>query len=76
MGEDKKSFQDELKIFAEISEILEKSITLNKDKTTIKKVLDREDFFFILKNFREMDWDKKEFIISFDNIDFIFSLRK
>lgn len=76
MGEDKKSFQDELKIFAEISEILEKSITLNKDKTTIKKVLDREDFFFILKNFREMDWNKEEFIISFDNIDFIFSLRK
>lgn len=76
MGEDKKSFQDELKIFAEISDILEKSTTLNKDKTIIKKVLDKEDFFFILKNFREIDWNKNEFIISFDNVDFIFSLRK
>lgn len=76
MGEDKKSFQDELKIFAEISDLLEKSNILNKDKTIVKKVLDKEDFFFILKNFREIDWNKNEFIISFDNIDFIFSLQK
>jgi len=76
MGEDKKSFQDELKIFAEISDLLEKSNILNKDKTIVKKVLDKEDFFFILKNFREIDWNKNEFIISFDNVDFIFSLQK
>jgi hypothetical protein len=76
MGETEKSFQDELKLMAEICEIVDKIHFFNNESIDIRVELTREKFLYVLNHFREIDRSKTEFNIRIDNVNFNFVLKK
>ena len=76
MGENTENFGDKLKLFAEISNIIEESDFLKDEKIQIEIELNNEKYNSILKNFREMDWKSEKFFINIGNVSFKFVLKK
>lgn len=75
MAEDKKSFRDELKKFASISEIIEDSI-LSKGNVKILVELERDDYNYVLRNFADIYRNIEELVIDISGVNFTFVLKK
>jgi len=76
MGENSEDFRDELKKFAEISDLIESSKTFENEKVDLKVTLKKEKYESVLKNFREIDWNSDKFFINFGKVSFKFILEK
>lgn len=75
MGEDKKSFRDELEKFASISDIVENSI-LSKGNVKILVELESEDYRYVLSNFADVYRNIEEIVINISGVNFTFVLKK
>jgi len=75
MGEDKKSFMDELSKLAEITNIVEESF-LSEGKVSLVVELPEEEYKKTISHFREVDRTNEKFTISISDIDFNFVLSK
>lgn len=76
MGENNEDFRDELKKFAEISDLIESSKIFENEKVDLKVTLKKEKYESVLKNFREIDWKSDKFFINFGKVSFKFILEK
>jgi hypothetical protein len=76
MGENNEDFRDELKKFAEISDLIESSKIFENEKVDLKVTLKKEKYESVLKNFREIDWSSDKFFINFGKVSFKFILEK
>jgi hypothetical protein len=76
MGENNEDFRDELKKFAEISDLIESSKIFENEKVDLKVTLKKEKYESVLKNFREIDWNSDKFFINFGKVSFKFILEK
>jgi ribosomal protein L5 len=76
MGENNEDFRDELKKFAEISDLIESSKIFENEKVDLKVTLKKEKYESLLKNFREIDWSSDKFFINFGKVSFKFILEK
>lgn len=76
MGENSEDFRDELKKFAEISDLIESSKIFENEKVDLKVTLKKEKYESVLKNFREIDWNSDKFFINFGKVSFKFILEK
>jgi len=75
MGEDKKSFMDELGKLAEITNTVEESF-LSKGKVSVVVELPEKEYRDTISNFREVDRSQPKFTISISDVDFNFVLSK
>jgi hypothetical protein len=75
MGKTEKSFQDEIKIMAEITEKIDELDFLSEEEVNIKIELPKEKFSYILNHFREVDRSNNEFNIKIDKVNFNFVLK-
>jgi hypothetical protein len=75
MGEDKKSFMDELSKLAEITNIVEESF-LSEGKVSLVVELPEEEYTKAISHFREIDRTKNKFTISISDVDFNFVLSR
>jgi len=76
METNKKSFRDELRIMAEIAELIEKSTVFPKDNFKIDIQLEKENFKNLISNFRDIDRNNNSFSILLDKVEFRFFLKK
>jgi len=76
MGENNEDFRNELKKFAEISDLIESSKIFENEKVDLKVTLKKEKYESVLKNFREIDWNSDKFFINFGKVSFKFILEK
>jgi hypothetical protein len=76
MGENNEDFRDDLKKFAEISDLIESSKIFENEKVDLKVTLKKEKYESVLKNFREIDWNSDKFFINFGKVSFKFILEK
>jgi hypothetical protein len=76
MGENNEDFRDDLKKFAEISDLIESSKIFENEKVDLKVTLKKEKYESVLKNFREIDWSSDKFFINFGKVSFKFILEK
>jgi len=75
MGENKKSFRNELTILAEIAELIDKSSIFPEDEFKIEIELEEDKYKNIISNFREIDRKNDKFSIVLDNVIFTFVLK-
>lgn len=75
MAENQESARDELSYLAEICEVLDKSDYLKKGFTGLIE-LEREDYQQFQFLFREIDNDKKKFVVEISDYSFTFVLKK
>ena len=76
MVKNKGSFEDELVILAKISSLIEESNILPKNGLKFEIPTDKEIYYNILSNFRDIDKKNESFSIDMENIEFKFSLKK
>lgn len=75
MGEDKKSFRDELTILAKISNDIDSSI-LSKGDVKIIIELNQKEYNDIIGNFADIYKGSEEFLIEISGVKFTFVLKK
>jgi hypothetical protein len=75
MAENTESVRDELTKLAEITNLLDETVTIKKGFTGVIE-LENEDFLKFLSMFREVDRKSKKFVIQISGYDFTFVLKK
>lgn len=76
MGKNNEDFRDKLKTLAQISDLIENENYFNGGETEVNFLLEKEKYDKILRNFREIDWNSKSFLIKIGEVNFRFVLKK
>lgn len=76
MAKNNEDFRDKLKTLAQISDLIENENYFNGGETEVNFLLEKEKYDKILRNFREIDWNSKSFLIKIGEVNFRFVLKK
>lgn len=72
MGEGKKDFGT----LSDLAEIAEKLVNIHDGTTAVIFELERDEYFSVLKMFREVDRKAEKFKIDISGVEFIYILKK